>query len=570
MALGTRKICSIKIKMKKIFFVNFLFIVAFGTIIIKLFLITIIEGDKFKQNYLLTRKIISERGKIFDQNGELLADNEIVYQLAINPKEITFKGEKNKYIKFIEKNFNLNPASIEAKFNENLQWLPLKKISLQEKKKVEREKELNFILNEESQRYYPESSLSAHLLGFVGKDYQGNNIGYFGIEGFYNKDLMGLPGVLKSERNLFNLPILIGNQQFLSSENGRDLYLTIDKGVQKIIKERLLNGLEKYQASSGCIIVANPSGMEILGLTCLPDYDPNQYYQYKDSIFKNPAISEVYEPGSIFKPLIVAAALEEKKIKPTDQINENGPYQIGEYQIKTWNNKYEGKISITRVLEKSSNVGMVKIGEKLGHKKIYQYLIKYGFNELTGIDLQGEISGSLKNPNLWYPIDSATITFGQGIAVTPMQIITAFSSIINGGYLYQPKVVKKIIGKEKSFVTQSKLKRTVISKKTSEVIKKMLFSTVENAEVNWQKLKPEGYKIGGKTGTAQVPIAGHYDPSKTIASFIGFFPVTKPKIIVLVTLKEPKTSIWGSETAAPIFFEVAKDLIIYYNIAPEE
>ena len=555
--------------MKKIFFINFLFLIAFFLIIVKLFTLTITNSQNFKKNYLLTKKINPARGKIFDRNGDLLANNELIYQLVINPKEIASQRRKDKYLQFLEKSLGIELASLEANFNEKLQWLPIKKISLEEKIKLEKNDKFNLIFDEENRRYYPEGSLSAHLIGFVGKNYQGEDVGYSGIEGYYNKDLLGLPGVFKTERNFLNFPIFSGNQQYISKKNGRDIYLTVDKAVQRIIKEKLIAGLEKYQAKSGCIIVAKPNNMEILGLVCLPDYNPNEYYLYEEAIFKNPVISEVYEPGSIFKPLIVAAALEENKIKPLDQINEDGPYRISNYQIKTWNNQYEGKISITRVLEKSSNVGMTKIGEKLGRKKIYQYLVKYGFNELTGIDLQGEIANTLKDFNQWYPIDFATVTFGQGIAVTPIQMISAFSSLINGGVLYKPRVTKKIISNEKVFTLKPKIKRRVISKKTSEIIKLMLVSAVENGEVSWQKIKPSGYKIGGKTGTAQIPIAGHYDPNKTIASFIGFFPLSSPKIICLVILQEPKTSIWGSETAAPLFFEIAKELIIYYNIAPE-
>ncbi len=556
--------------MKKLNFVFFIFLLFFLLITIKLFVLQILKPIKNFPEYLKTYKLNSERGKIYDQNGDILATNELTYQLIIDPKKISEENLKEQYFDFLEKNLGIDRASLEAKFNPQLQWLPIKKIGLEQKKSLEKNSLFNFYFEENQQRFYPESSLSAHLTGFVGKNDKGESVGYFGVEGYYNKELTGIPGIIKTERNIFNLPIIIGNQEILSPKNGRDIYLTINKGVQKIIKEKLQASLEKYQAKAGCIIVVNPNGMEILGLVCLPDYDPNEYYHYDNEIFKNPAISQLYEPGSIFKPLIVAAALEAKKIKPTDTVDEDKPYQIGEYQIKTWNNQYEGKISITRVLEKSSNVGMIKIGNKLGEKNLYQYLKKYGFDELTGIDLQEEISGSIKPINQWYPIDFATVTFGQGIAVTPMQMITAFASIINGGYLYQPRVVKEIVDEKKSYPIKNHLKRKILSEKTSEIIKKMLYSTVENAEVNWQKIKPPGYQIGGKTGTAQIPIAGHYDPNKTVASFIGFFPVTQPKYLILVILKEPSTSIWGSETAAPTFFEVVKELIVYYNIPPDK
>lgn len=557
--------------MKKITVVFFLFLTIIFTITIKLFYLQFFSpSSKNKINYLKTEKLTPKRGKIFDRNGEILADNQLIYSLIVDPKFILENNKKEELIDFLNSKLSIDKATIEASLSKNSRYYLVKKINPNEKKELEKKKEFSFFFEEEEKRFYPEASLTAHLIGFVGKNYQGENVGYFGVEGFYNKDLTGLPGLIKTERNLFNFPILLGNQEFLNPEDGRNLYLTIDKAVQKIIKEELKKGIENYQAKSGCVIVANPNNLEILGLSCLPDFDPNFYYQYSENILRNPAIFDLFEPGSIFKPLIVAAALEEKKIKPNDQINEDGPFKVGEYQIKTWNNKYEGKISITRVLEKSSNVGMVIIGQKLGANNIFKYLKKFGFGEKTNIDLQGEAETYLKPENQWYPIDYATVTFGQGIAVTPIQMITAFSSIINGGFLYYPHVVKEITDSKNHFFVNTKVKRRVLSENTSEIIKKMLYLTVENAEVNWKKIKPQGYKIGGKTGTAQVPIAGHYDPNKTIASFIGFFPVEKPKIIILVSLREPTTSTWGSETAAPIFFSIAKQLLIYYNIPPEE
>jgi cell division protein FtsI/penicillin-binding protein 2 len=557
--------------MKKNSVLFFLFLIIIFTITIKLFYLQFFSpSSKNKINYLKTEKLIPQRGKIFDRNGEILADNQLVYSLVLDPKFILENNKKEELIDFLNNKLSIDKATLEAALSKNSRYYSVKKINPNEKKELEKKKEFSFFFEEEEKRFYPEASLTAHLIGFVGKNYQGENVGYFGVEGFYNKDLTGLPGLIKTERNLFNFPIFLGNQEFLKPDHGRNLYLTIDKAVQKIIKEELKRGIERYQAKSGCVVAANPINLEILGLSCLPDFDPNYYYQYSEDILRNPAVFDLFEPGSIFKPLIVAAALEEKKIRPNDQINELGPLQVGEYQIKTWNNKYEGKISITRVLEKSSNVGMVLIGQRLGAKHILKYLKKFGFGEKTDIDLQGEAETYLKPENQWYPIDYATVTFGQGIAATPIQMITAFSSIINGGILYYPHVVKEISNSNNRFFVNTKVKRRVLSENTSEIIKKMLYLTVENAEVNWKKIKPQGYKIGGKTGTAQVAISGYYDPNKTIASFIGFFPIDKPKIIVLVTLKEPSTSTWGSETAAPVFFSIARQLLIYYNIPPEE
>lgn len=542
------------------------FILFYLLIIAKLFLIQILfSRQSIKNLYLQTNKIYPERGKIYDRNFKPLVLNQNSYQLFLEPKKIE---NKEKVIEKLSHILEIPKATLEAKFDETKYWIAIA-TGIEKKKKEEIEKVnlAGVAFNYQMRRFYPEASLSAHLLGFVGKNEDNEDIGYFGIEGFYEKDLAGLPGFLHSERDVLNRPILVGTQEKVRAEDGRDLVLTVDKTVQEISKQRLKIALEKYKAKQGCVITANPNTMEILGLICLPDYDPGKYYLFSEEYFKNPIISEVFEPGSIFKPLIMAVAIEERKIKPTDFYNEVGPIAIGEYKIRNWNNKYEGKISMTRILEKSSNVGMVYVGEKLGERLLLDYLKKYGFGKITGIDLQGEISGYIKPSGSWYPIDLATVSFGQGIAVTPIQMITAFSAIINGGKLMRPYVVSQILSPAGKKVIQPKIIQRVVSERTSKIIKKMLKSTVENGEIKWAK--PQGYSIGGKTGTAQIPIKGYYDPSKTIASFIGFFPVDNPKLIILVILKEPQTSPWGSETAAPLFFEIAKELIVYFNIMPE-
>ena len=547
----------------KILFIAFLFV--FLIIIVKLISFQI-SSNSNRSNYFRTTKIASKRGRIFDRNKQPLAVNQTLYRLAIEPPKIK---DKTDFINKIAPLLQIESASLEAKIDSTKQWQLIKTALPKETMlKVAQLKQPGIIFEEESYRYYPEASLAAHLIGFVGKNSENDPVGYFGVEGYFEKDLSGLPGLLRSERDLSNNPIFAGTQEMLEAEDGRDLILTIDKAVQMIIKNRLKKAIKTYQAKEGCVIVVDPLNLEVLGLSCLPDFDAEQYYKFDETFYKNSALTNLYEPGSIFKPLIVAAAVEEKAIKPNDIYNETGPLQFGEYRIQTWNNKYEGKISITRILEKSSNVGMVYIGKKLGNKKIYQYLNDYGFGKKTDIDLQGEFVNQIKPFNNWYPIDFATVTFGQGIAVTPLQMVKAFASLINGGQLLQPHVVKQINDNSTIRNIQKKLVKRILSTQTSEVIKKMLQSTVENGEISWAK--PKGYLIGGKTGTAQVAIKGHYDSSKTIASFIGFAPVSNPKFLTLVILKEPKTSQWGSETAAPLFFEIAKDLIVYYNIAPEQ
>ena len=551
------------IKIKLLFLA---FLLLFGAIIVKLFIIQIIHPVSSNDAYLHTNKIYPERGLIMDRNNAPLALNQNSYQLYVEPKNI---GNKFEIAQKISAILGEPEASIEARIDDTKVWVAIQSGIDEDKKKAIAALNLPGVgFDYQMKRYYPEASLSAHLLGFVGKNTAGEDIGYFGLEGYYDDDLKGLPGLMESERDLAGRPILIGTQQRVAPENGRNLILTIDKTVQEINKRNLKEGMDLYKAKQGCAITADPMTMQILALVCLPDYDASQYFLYSEADFKNPAISDLFEPGSIFKPLIMAAAIQEKKIKPDDTYNETGPVNVSGYNIQTWDNTYKGWITMTQILEKSSNVGMVYVGSKLGNNLTYSYIKKFGFGQPTGIDLQGEVGGYIPPQSQWYPIDYATVTFGQGIAMTPIQIIRAFASVINGGQLLKPYVVEKMVSPAKTNVISPKVEGRVISDWTSAVIRKMLVSVVKHGEVHWAR--PAGYSMGGKTGTAQIPIQGHYDPNKTIASFIGFAPADQPKFITMVMLREPQASEWGSETAAPIFFNIAKDLIVYYNIPPDQ
>ena len=536
-----------------------------GVIIVRLFYIQALSPDKFASNdYLRTVRINPLRGSITDRNGEPLVINETRYLFYAEPKNI--EQDIDDLIQDIDAVLEIGEATLEAKFDTDKLWIPVDRdISYEHKEDIEKLDVYGLGFEETTRRYYPEASLAAHLVGFVGKDDDGDSVGYFGVEGYYNRDLEGLPGILKTERDVLGRPIVIGTQDKLKGENGRELQLTIDKNTQRIAKDKLDAAINRYEAASGCVTVADPHTLEILAMTCLPDFDPAQYYEFTEKEFRNPIVSDIFEPGSIFKPLVVAAALEEGAVKATDTYKEEGPIKIGSYYIRTWNDEYNGKIDISRILQTSSNVGMVYIGEQLGNEKLLEYYDLYGFGQNTGIDIQGEIPSFFKSQ--WYPIDYATSTFGQGVAVTQIQMLTAFAALVNDGWIIEPHVVKKMISEEGEIrEVKSEKKRQILSEKTSKSIRKMLKETVQHGEAKWDV--PEGYEIGGKTGTAQIAVEGAYDASQTNASFIGFAPVNHPKFVMLVTLHQPQASPWASETAAPLFFDIAKDLIVEYNISP--
>lgn len=553
--------------MSKIRLIFLFFCLCFVFIIGKLFVIQVLHrGIGIYNDYNQSQRIEPERGRIFDRNKQPLVTNQTTYLVYVEPKKT---DDKHRVIEVLHDALAMDEASVEARIDDTKDWVSIRSgVTEDQKKQIQSQKVTGIGFEERSTRYYPEASLAAQLLGFVGKDKRGEDVGYFGIEGFYDKDLTGLPGLVSIVRDPLGHPVLVGNYEKFDSNNGSDLVLTIDRSIQEMAKRKLLTGMEQFQAAHGCVLIANPKSMEMLAMTCLPDYDPDRYFDFNETFFSNQATSSLFEPGSIFKPLIVAAALEEKKIKPDEEFKEGGPLKVGEYEIRTWNNKYLDKLSVTQVLERSSNVGMVKIGEKLGNDNIFKYMQKYGFGDYTGIDLQGESPGYIRPHAQWYPIDYATATFGQGLVVTPIQILRAFASIVNGGKLMQPYVVKDIQSNGSERSQSPKVVRQTISEKTSRIVREMLVSTVEHGEYRYAK--PEGYAIGGKTGTAQIAVKGTYDASKTIASFIGFAPADDPQFIALVMFKEPKTAIYGSETAAPLFFEIAKELLYYYNIPPSQ
>lgn len=542
-----------------------LFLTCFVAIIVRLFYVQVMQGDVYAQDLIRTQQLLPERGKIYDRHGEPIAINKPVFDVIAEPENITVS--KDEVVKKLDEVLEMGESTLEARLDMTRIWVPIAKgLTIEEKTSIH-DKNIDGITFEEyTTRYYPEASLSAHLLGFVGKTESGDDIGYFGIEGFFEKELRGLPGFIKSERDVFNKPIFVGTQKRIQPEDGRDLTLTIDKNVQNIVKDELVSAIERYSADEICATIADPLTMEILAMACVPDFDPKRYFEFSDEYFRNTVVSTVYEPGSTFKPLIMAAAIEEEKIKPDDTMDEKGAIKLGEFTIQNWDDTYAGKITMTEILEKSSNIGMVYVGEQLGNDLLYEYIERYGFFERTGIGLQGEVPGNIKPRNAWFETDYATATFGQGIAITQLQLISSFSSLINGGNLMRPYIVKEIGDSNKPRIQEPHLIRKVLSEETSAIMKQMLQSSVEQAELSFEL--PEGYSIGGKTGTAQVAVGGTYDDSQSIASFIGFAPVDKPQFVTLVVVKNPKTSIWGSETAAPVFFNIARELFVYYNIVP--
>ena len=451
--------------------------------------------------------------------------------------------------------------------DKNLFWVQLaRKLPKDIKEKIQTLDISGLGFEKDKKRFYPEASMAAHLLGFVGLNKFGDDTGYFGLEGYYDQRLKGQPGRLGRDRDPLGFPILVGRYRTVEPKKGDSLKLSIDRTMQFIVEQKLEQAVEKYGAKEGTVIISDPKTGQIMAMATYPNYNPNLYQEYDGSQYKNPAIANTYEPGSVFKLITMASALDMSLVDPNTRCDIcSGPRQIAGYEISTWNKKYYPNSTMTEVIQHSDNVGISFVADKLGIDRFYEYILKFGFREKTGIDLQEEADGAIRNKKDWKGIDLVTSAFGQGIAVTPIQMVQAVQAIANRGVLISPKIVAKIIANSKEEIVKPGEKRQVISAKTAAQITEMMVNAVEKGEA--KAFVPKGYKIAGKTGTAQIPLAGHYDPDKTIASFVGFAPANDPKFVMLVLFNQPSASIFGSETAAPTFFEIARELFNYLGIS---
>lgn len=518
------------------------------------------------EQYFTQREIPAERGKIYSQDNFPLVLNTKAYLLYGNPQKVSFSlGELAAKLKPV---VEIKEERIIPLWRQDLVWVPMvRNLSEEAKAKIEALSLDGLGFEQSDKRFYPEASLAAQLLGFVGLNSEGKDKGYFGLEGYYNHELKGKEGRRFFEQDALGRPIPLSQGSEISSIPGRDLYLNLDRSIQFFSEKYLAEGLRKTGAHSGWVVVLDPQTGAVLAMASRPTFDPARYWQADTEHYSNPIISSVFEPGSIFKVIAMASALDAGAVRPGEICTKcAGPRQIADYTIKTWNEKYYPGSNLTDIIVHSDNVGMVYVVEKLGLNRFFSYIKSFGFGQKTGIDLQGELEAPLKPKENWREIDVATASFGQGIAVSPIQMVTAVAAIANGGVLYQPQVVRQIADPERQIKISPVEKGRVISQRTAELVREMMIEMVE--QNNTRQLKPRGYQVAGKSGTAQIPAEGRYSTDRTIASFVGFAPAHQPQFVMLVTLKEPKSSVWAEATAAPVWFNIAREIFRLRNIEP--
>ncbi len=545
-------------------------ILLFFLVAVRLFYWQVVKASELSRlgqlQYGTAIKIIPKRGEIKTSDNFPIATNRISYQVFANPKEIV---NKEKTAKELADLLDTDVASISSQLSLDRFWVSIKEgIDIETKNKIEKLSLDGVGFSETYKRFYPEASLAAHLLGFVGKDENGADKGYFGLEGYYDRLLRGEEGIATQVKDALGRPILAKLSTSTGGSDGKNLILSVNRAIQFIAEQKLKDGIEKYGAKGGMVGIMDPKTGEILALSSLPSFDPREYPKYSEDLFRNTFISDLYEPGSTFKPIIMSSALDSKVVTPETRCNIcAGPVSIGGYDIHTWNDKYFPNINMIETIQHSDNTGMVFISQKLGLERTVNYLDKFGIGKNTGIDLQGEVSGILKEKKQWYEVDLATTAFGQGISITPIELLSAIAAIANEGKRMEPHVVKAVENEDGSIVDLApKVLDYPVKPETAKMMTEIMVNAVNKGEASWARIK--GYRVAGKTGTASIPIAGHYDPNQTIASFVGFAPADDPKFVMLVILDRPSTSIYGAETAAPIFFDIARSLLTYYRVTP--
>ncbi len=550
-----------------IFIVVFLL---FVLIIGRIFFIQVIDYKKLNNlaNDLWSRNlpIGADRGLITDRNGVVLAENITTTSLVVVPNQIKDKETTaRKLSEILNTNYEDMLSHLTKKTSIERIHPEGRKLSFDIADKINSLNLDGVYLLKESKRNYPYKNLLSHVLGYVGIDNQGLS----GIELQYDNYLKGEDGSIKYYSDGFGKKLEKATI-YNSPQSGMNVALTIDINIQEAIENELDNVVTKYNPEQALIVVANPKTGEIYGMSSRPNFNPNEYSKYNlETINRNLPIFNTYEPGSTFKVITLASSIQEKTINLfEDKYYDSGFINISGSRIKCWKHGGHGSQTFLQVVENSCNPGFVIMGEKLGKEKLMDYIKKFGFGEKTGIDLSGEENGILFDIDKMGPVETATTAFGQGVSVTPIQQVMGVSAAINGGNLYTPYLVSSISNAntlDTVLVNKPKLKRNIISEESSKMVRYALESVV--AKGTGRNAYLNGYRVGGKTGTAQKVKNGRYMDGNYILSFIGFMPANDPEVVVYVAVDNPKGVVqYGGTVAAPIAKRVLESCASALNI----
>jgi len=541
----------------RVLLILILVVLGFGALVYRLINLQVVKSDELsyfaKRQQMNSQIVKAERGFIYDRNEVLLVYNRNDYSFYVDLRMLP-KSDKPKLASIFSETLGKS-----KKHYLNMLKSSGKTISLE--KKVPFEKSLNlfefknpaFFYVEEPVCVFHYGSLAAHVLGYVGTDYKGMN----GISKSFNDVLKGKDGYRMVERDAMGEIISISETQTRASQPGNDIYLTIDKRYQAIVEEELKNCLRQTSGESATCIIMDPNSGEILAMANIEDYDPNYFWKYDDFKRKNRAITDSYEPGSTFKVFSFAALFEEQLCSESEKVNtENGVYKFKNNYIKD-SHKFEW-LTVRGVIEESSNIGTAKLIQRINDEKYYQYVRSFGFGTYTSIALPGEVTGKLVDLSKWTSQTKTYMSFGYSISVTPLQLTSAFCAIVNGGILYQPQIVKRLVDKNGNVIQENSPVevRRVISKNTSDKMRNILQGVVDHG--TGKQARIDSIKVGGKTGTSKLVINGKYSNDQYYSSFVGFYPTENPKLVCYVLINKPKGQYYGGLVSAPIFKNIIK------------
>lgn len=539
----------------------------FLVIVFRLFLIMFVEHEVYLQKanmqHVKKEEILPKRGNIYDRTGRDLAVSLERDSLFIDP--VLIKGNETiNVLKNYVKNVDYSQIINDAENNKRFIWIK-RKLDDETAKKIKELKLQGVGFITEHIRYYPKGSIASHVVGFVNTDEEGIE----GLEKYYNKYLKAEKTSKVVLRDATGKKLSDGNYGEI---RGNDVFLTLDEGLQYIVEKHLDEAINKWQASSATIIMMEPFTGEILALANRPNYNPNDLKTIKNlAVIRNRSITDLYEPGSTFKIVAASAALEEKIIKPTTKIDcAPGFIEVGGKKIKDVH-KY-GVLTFEEIIQKSSNVGTIKIAMMLGREKLYDYIKKFGIGEKTGIDLPGEISGYIKPVSRWSGTSIGAIPIGQEVGVTALQMLRAYSAIANGGYLVKPFIVSEIRSPEGSILYKAVTQRDrILSEKTAYTMREILKRVTQEGGTA-TTAKVEGNNVAGKTGTAQKydPKIRKYSKDKYVSSFVGFIPAENPRIALIVVIHDPKGAHYGGVVAGPVFKAISDEALAYLNVPRDD
>jgi stage V sporulation protein D (sporulation-specific penicillin-binding protein) len=543
-----------------LFFLFFLLIIALS---IRLFFIQVVYSSEYQKRAFEQRtrelKVEPRRGIIYDRRGRELAISASSETVVAIPLEIESAVDTARKLASV---LNMDYNTVYNRITRKASAVYVKrKVSEEEALAVKKLDLPGITFTEESKRFYPRNNLASHILGFAGIDSQGLE----GLELSYDNYLKGKPGKIAIERDATGRYIPDGVKQYIAPEDGYNIYLTIDESIQYIAERELDKAMKEFQVSGGTVIIMDPRTGGILALANRPDYDLNNFADYPQKNWRNRAISDGFEPGSTFKIITTAAALEEGVVNENDRFFDPGHIKVSGEILNCWRLGGHGSQTFTEVVQNSCNPGFVQVGMRLGKESFYNYIRAFGFGEKTSIRLPGEASGILANYDAIGPVELATLSFGHGITVTPIQLTTAVAALANKGMLMQPRLVEEIRDHDGNVVEKIEpvQARQVVSKETALRTLKLLEKVVSDGTGTSAAI--EGYRIGGKTGTAK-----HYGAEVYDSSFIGILPVDDPQLVILVVFYDVTGPIYyGSQTAAPVFRNIAIDTLRYLGISPK-